>query len=355
MLCYVLVSLILEFTVGYSDGDHWKLAYNIHPSDGHSFGYRAGAWEDDSDVGSDSTAFVKDYKSYDATQQEANYIAVVRHQNGVCEAARVWKFLESGKTLHQYLDSQVTTRLIATHDTYTFSYVSPGMSNKEKDPFFAVDGGIAFNWQYSDNGVRIANSEFYCGSGLPDANRNSDDYWGLGNDFCTTPSLCWSDVTMTRCSKWQSQGTDHGTHSYIKGGDVLGQYAVYVSDEDGAFPCEGIELQTSMYDFVPDFERVDITGDGVLTFEEFVFDVADTDRDGQLSLEEYSDARLHRILADTGVDSDTKVDFDRIDKDDNGFLNLFEIQFEIADSNNDGVLPYSEYYLARAGNNLISK
>lgn len=154
----------------------------------------------------------------------------------------VWEFLTSGKTLHQYIDSEETQRLVATKDNCTFSYISPTMAGKDDDPFFSVDGGIAFNWRYSDNAVRIANSKFYCGSDLPGLSENTDDYWGLGNEYCWSETgSCWFDVGMTRCAQCMSQGTDRNTDGCS--GDnpndgLLGQYAVYVSEVGGYFPCE---------------------------------------------------------------------------------------------------------------------
>jgi len=347
--CFAVVFSILQSTLGYPDGDQWKLAFNIHGSDGHNFGFFFDGWEDDSDVGSDGTALTADYKSFNATQETANFIAIARHQNGVCEAARVWKFVNSGKTLHQYLDLDDTSRFIATLDNYTSSYISPTMLHKDEDPFFSVDGGIVFNWRYSNNVVRIANSRFYCGNDLPGESEDSDDFWGLGNDYCDKGHDCWFDVGMTRCAKWKSQGTDHGS---LKGGALLGQYAVYVSDKGGSFPCKDIELQISMYDFSADFDRVNRDDDSSVNFKEFVFDTVDSDRDGVLSLKEYTGARSEMKLDDTGLNEDTTMDFDRIDRDNNGLVNFNEVEFDIADTNNDGLLSYSEYYNARLDNSL---
>jgi len=230
-------------TKSYPDGVYWKLAYNIHGSDGHNFGYQAEEWEDFNNVGNASTAFIADYKSYNVTQETANFIAVARHQNGMCEAVRIWEFLTRGKTLSQYIDSEETPRLVATEGNYTYSYISPTMSDKVNDPFFSEDGGLAFNWIYGNNGVRIANSGFFCGNGLPGLDYGMDDYWGLGNDFALGESNMWFDVGMTRCGGRMNQGTDHGSHKgYLKDRALLGQYAIYVSDGADHFPCEDKEL-----------------------------------------------------------------------------------------------------------------
>lgn len=100
MYCAAMFSLV-ELVASYSGGAWWKLAYNVHPSDGHNFGYQAEEWEDNSDLGNASTAFTADYKSYSVTEETANFIAIVRHQSGVCEAVGVWEFLIVGKTLRK--------------------------------------------------------------------------------------------------------------------------------------------------------------------------------------------------------------------------------------------------------------
>jgi len=53
---------------------------------------------------------------------------------------------------------------------------------------------------------------------------------------------------------------------------------------------------------VEDFTRIDKDGDGYLNYNEIVFDIADTDKDGLLSLEEYAAARAAGNLADTAGD-----------------------------------------------------
>ena len=133
----------LESKASHIDGAEWKLAFNIHASDGHDFGYRSEAWNDKNDLGTYATAFSEDYKNCKITIETANFIAIARHQNGVCEAARVWEFLKSGKTLRGYLQSP---RLRATKDFHTYSYLANDMENKKDDPIFSVKGGLVFNW-----------------------------------------------------------------------------------------------------------------------------------------------------------------------------------------------------------------
>jgi len=353
MSCYkALLLLTLKFTAGYSDRFSWKLAININADDGHNFGYAASAWDDKNDVGNQTNAFTADYKSYDVSLETANFIAIARHQDGVCEAARVWEFLVVGKTLHEYTNSQKTSRLLATHDNYTWSYISPNMANKDKDPIFAVDGGLVFNWWASNDGVRIGNSNAHCKTGLPAQNVNANIFFGLGNDVTlsnlpqnpTGSNARWFDVGLQDCSKsWQyrAQGTDHG--SDVQNGKVYGQYAVYVSDYSEVFPCRGT-LRTSMRDrddrYLPEFDRIDEHDDEALSFVEYIFYKADLNKDGVISPIEFSESRLKQT-ADEGVD------FSRVDKNGDGLLNFDEVEFDFADINNDGELSYDEFYVAR--------
>jgi len=407
MSLLVSLPLILALATGYEDGSQWKLAFNIHPADGHSMGYGADAWDNDEDVGADGKAFEADYKSYDVTIEIANFVAIARHQNGICEAARVWKFLEAGNTLHDYLDTQKTSRLVATSPDYTYSYISTKMENKDKDPIFgADDGALIFNWWHGDNGVRIGNSKTHYTGGLPAKNANEDSYHGLGGEFSAdtrngaSGTEWWYDVgTLSKGQCWGSgcsiQGTDHGTR--ISDGTMYGQYAIYTSDEAEDFPCEGEVLEISYYDqaLVQDFERadksvngfvdfeeimfeiVDLDEDGSLSpleysearshnrfedttsigFEEIIFEIADLDGDGILSPLEYSEARLHNRFEDTASETDIVSDFIRIDKDSDVLLTIDEIAFDVADIDKDSELSLGEFAQARsrAGTRLGKK
>lgn len=363
MIWHQISLLLLKFTAGFTDGSQWKLAFNIHASDGHNFGYGAQAWEDENDVGSDATAFVADYKNYDVTIDIANFIAIVRHQDGLCEAARVWKFVNIGKTLHEYLDTDQTLRLKATYNHSIHSFISDSIKDKENDPIFSVDGGLVFNWHFGNNGVRIGNSKTWHKDGLPAEGDSQDDYHGIGNDFAGEPkrgigsSSWWHDVSLKQAachgSSCAVQGTDHGTS--LSSGKLYGQYAIYISDEAEKIPCKDFRLQVSIYDpeIVDDFERIDQAETGYLNYEELVFDIADTNRDGVLSPQEYLKAREKHKLSETVTDADATTDFNRIDKDGDRLLNFDEVVFDIADTNKNGRISLEEYSLAREDNSLM--
>jgi len=348
-----LLTLVLEFTAGYPE---WKLAFNIHGADGHNFGYGSKDWWDKSDVGSAAKAFSADYKNYDVTIETANFIAIVRHQNGTCDAARVWEFREVGKTLQSYLDFDKTSRKIATYDHPTYNWISPTMVAKDQDPIFNAKGALAFNWWYGDNAVRIGNSDNYCGhSGLPGEEQDSNNFWGLGNDGgvaaakSKSSGYSWFDLGIQNCdTHWSQriQGSDHGTKG--KDGNVYGQYAIYVSDQAKEFPCENFNLQISIDERVMQFYRIDTSDDNLLNYDEVVFNIADSNKDNLLSTVEYSAARADYMFGETATDAILLDDFNRVDKNHDGFLTFLEIAFDSADINKDGNLSITEYAQTRA-------
>jgi len=350
IFCAGFLFLTLKFTAGYADYSAWKLALNINPGDGHHFGYRASAWDDEHDVGNKSTAFTADYKSYDVALETANFIAIARHQDGVCDAARVWEFLAVGKTLHEYMNIKKTSRLVATYNSTT-TYISPNMANKDKDPIFAVDGALVFNWWQEHDAVRIANSNAHCKDDLPGPKDDTNAFLGLGTNLNLGMGNYWGiDVGVYDCSihfKYRAQGADHGNG--YSDGQVYGQYAVYVSEDAKTFPCKDRTLLTSMYDgrYSSDFDRVEKDGDYVLNFIEFVFDKADMNKDGVISRNEFSEARLEHRFMQT-ADEEVMTDFNRVDRNRDGVLSIDEIEFDGADRNKDGELSYDEYYVARA-------
>merc|ERR1719334_108766 len=64
-----------------------------------------------------------------------------------------------------------------------------GLSGTWKDPIFGADGGLVFNWYYSNNGARIAVTGGYkIPYSLPSTGHSGDDLHGLGNEFAATTS-----------------------------------------------------------------------------------------------------------------------------------------------------------------------
>merc|ERR1739848_870875 len=77
-------------------GDLWFPAMNIHPSDGRNFGW--GNWPIDG-AARGSSPFSGDYVHAAQYARAADYIAIARHDNGVCQASRVWRLAAPGTSL----------------------------------------------------------------------------------------------------------------------------------------------------------------------------------------------------------------------------------------------------------------
>ena len=244
---------------GKKNSGTWYLGMNINPADGHIFGYTVG-WATGVDIGSADEALTKDYLSANVWVKPANYIAIVRHQEGVVDAVKVFKFKTSAESLGTRfgLPRMNPGRQIVTSGGPIQESVSATAKNLADDPIFSVGGDLAFNWAYSDNGCRIALTGGY----LSAADVNDDNTHGLGNDFHVTPqtntprSTTWPHdisniqdcplATRATCKHVRVQGTDHGTGSHLKSGPVYGNYAIYVSWDAERFPEPGANLSTEI-------------------------------------------------------------------------------------------------------------
>lgn len=220
----------------------WKLAMNIHPSDGHNFGWAA-EWDEGTNVGTEANAFSKDYLDSAVWRTKVGSIAIVRHQDSACEAVKVWKLKQSSKSLLQYFDLGQTKRQIITEGGPHHKHIRAGMDGQAKDVIFGVDGDIAVNWHYSNNGARIV----LTGTHLSKVNVNDDDTHGLGNEFGANTLSgrgsrnWWHDVSVIQGNchggNCAVQGSDRGTS--LKNGRMYGQYAIFVTEETDteSFPC----------------------------------------------------------------------------------------------------------------------
>jgi len=104
-------------------------------------------------------------------------------------------------------------------------------------------------------------------------------------------------------------------------------------------------------DMISDFNRIDRDGDGMLNYNEVAFDAADANKDGQLSLGEYYNARASGNLSNTAGPAGSSS-YAMLDS--NAMLNSNEIQFGAADANMDGQLSLGEYHDARGAGLLTS-
>ena len=234
----------------YSSPIEWHLAMNLNPEDGHIMDYCTG-WHVDSFIGSEENAFYKDYKNKYVWKEPANYIAILRHHNGIADAVKVWKFKYWGLSLLQRFSDMNPGRRIETVGGHLEKYVLPNAPNMADDPIFSVDGDLAFNWGYSDNGCRIAVD----GSHLSGKHVNDDNTHGLGNHFAINPLTCrivghaWrfeisniQNCPRLSCNHLRVQGDDHGAGPQFKTGPAYGQYAIYISRHTTHFPHIGSRI-----------------------------------------------------------------------------------------------------------------
>jgi len=179
------------------------------------------------------------------------------------------------------------------------------------------------------------------------------------NDAVEEGNYKWSDGSPFDYSNWDSdQPNPDGSEDYIlirNNFVVEGKWHDFPASSTWIGICE-ITKPTAMPtraptydgDLLNDFDLIDKDEDGFLNYDEMAFDIADVDKDGILSLEEYESACADSIFAETVHDSDMAIDFDRIDRNDDGFLSYDEVAFDIADIFKDGLLSLGEYASARA-------
>ena len=121
------------------------------------------------------------------------------------------------------------------------SFTTANIRNVDDDPIFSVSGDIALNWNFSDNGVRIALTGGHFNDDVP----NDCSVDGLGIDLGLSEGVNSTYqieiANIQNCSSPQNemshkkiQGKNHGQH--YKSGEVYGNYAIYVSNSTANFP-----------------------------------------------------------------------------------------------------------------------
>ena len=131
-------------------------------------------------------------------------------------------------------------------DNHIDSDMPDTFEGETSDPIFGADGGLVFNWWYSNNGARIAVPGGYkTPFTLPGDTENNDDLHGLGVEFGAETATgqggdaWWHDAGQLSGDCHGESclvvGTDHGTALYD--GPCWGSYAIYVSDVYTPFYC----------------------------------------------------------------------------------------------------------------------
>ena len=244
----------------------WKLAGNINPCDGGNFGY-GGPWSKGKDVGTFENALNKDYLNNTVWREPFGYITIARHNNASCVMSKTWKLKDNHRSLYSYFSSYPGRIHVTGDGTANDNHIAidlpenpadvEGWLGSWQDPIFGANGGLVFNWYYSNNGVRIAvtGGHLVRPYSLPGVNENSDDLHGLGNEFGAQTvkgegsTQWWHDVGKIGpdCSGTSCQivGTDHGTQ-WGSDGSCWGSYAIYVSQYATEFKCQGKKLHQSI-------------------------------------------------------------------------------------------------------------
>ncbi|KAL5268802.1 hypothetical protein ACHWQZ_G002591, partial [Mnemiopsis leidyi] len=222
----------------------WYLAMNLNPADGHIMDFTTG-WAEDEFIGTYKDALSRDYLNRVIWNYPATYIAIVRHQKGIVEAVKVFRFRETNTSLLTRFQAMNPGRDVATEGGPLQEEVSDGAQNMVDDPVFSVGGDLAFNWGYGNNGVRIV----LTGGNLSKGYENNDNTHGLGNHFACDPLTGesthpeWaheiSNIQDSGKKPTTVQGTDHGSGNKYVSGPVYGNYAIYVSRSANSFPAPG--------------------------------------------------------------------------------------------------------------------
>ncbi|KAL5259744.1 hypothetical protein ACHWQZ_G010001 [Mnemiopsis leidyi] len=224
-----LVDMLSEHEKGNEEEEcsSWYLGMNLNPSDGHIMGYETG-WSDDTSIGSQEGALIRDYLNQTVWNMPAKYIAIVRHHQGKLDAVKVFTFKHWGLSLsHRFKDTD-PGRNIVTEGGPVFEYSVPGHHCKK------------VVWRGADV--------------------DDDNTHGFGNNFWVRPKMVedpeaspeWTheisniqDCPLQGCAGVKGvkmQGTDYGSGSSLKSGPVYGNYAIYISDETPSFPTDGAIL-----------------------------------------------------------------------------------------------------------------
>jgi len=249
-LCYVAIFAVFaqpeEMVRRNSETmETWYLAMNLNPADGHSMDYTTG-WIDDVFLGTYTDALTKDYLNRLVWRHPANFIAIVRHQEGLVDAVKVFRFKNSSRSLLSRFMAMDPGREVVTEGGPLQVSVSKMAQNLHDDPIFSVGGDLAFNWAYTNNDHRIVMTGGY----LSPVGVNDDGTRGIGNHFYCHPhigrsignSISYHEISIIApLSDGYIQGSDHG-YGAEKDGPVYGNYAIYVSEDATSFPEPGYVL-----------------------------------------------------------------------------------------------------------------
>merc|ERR1711871_543495 len=210
--------------------------------------------------GDAGAAFSKDFKDQDVFRLAGlKYIAIARHNDGKCEAVRVWQ-LKDTKSLLKHFQEDKRTQISTGGPVY--EKVPDDLAHKSDDPIFGWSGAMWTNFYNDNNGVRIALDGQ---NEMSDEDVNDDAVQGLGMDYMTnrghsaksgSNGIWWHDVSCGDAAWTEKEpnwtrlpnnvGTDRGprwTELKDTYGDPCPQFAqlaIFVSTASSpTFPCNG--------------------------------------------------------------------------------------------------------------------
>ena len=132
----------------------WHLGMNLNPADGHYMDYLTG-WHSGSSIGSDKKALSMDYLDRLVWKEPVDYLAIVRHQHGVVDAVKVFKFTHWGLSMKERFADMNPGKVIASQGGPIQVSIDSNAPNLEDDPIFSVDGDLALNWWGNYRASRI--------------------------------------------------------------------------------------------------------------------------------------------------------------------------------------------------------
>ena len=180
-------------------------------------------------------AFQKDFINMTVRNMIVNKIAMVRHQNGIPDAVKVWRFRDKDMSLlwrfRKYKDYVATSGKEIFSDIRNDTFV--------EDPIFSVSGDLVFNKEWDNNGMRISNTEVEPPLG---GDQHGDNTAGLGCCLSIIDLSCNDNYkhevsivnTLYNASSgkaWIVIGTDHGAATTYKEDTRFSgvSYAIFVS------------------------------------------------------------------------------------------------------------------------------
>jgi len=122
-----------------------------------------------------------------------------------------------------------------------------------------------------------------------------------GTSFAPTPNPTYSPInpTGTPTSEPTAMPTDSAINpTGTPTSEPTAMPTESLTAKPSAMPTE-IKLITNVTNGLNDFDRIDKDGNGVLNYEEIIFDIADVNKDGNLSPEEFVAARADGLFERT--------------------------------------------------------